>query len=141
MRKTIEDIPNVIPLAATEPSFAKLMAASRFVVIPMISTGLKGGGEANYCNAMWHGKALIAMDDISAEDYVIEGETGYIVPPGDVKQLRKRILELWGDKEKCREMGKKGREIANKYYTHDLVMRRVLRLAYLVGEEALANRR
>lgn len=140
LRKTIEDIPNVIPLAATEPSFAKLMAASRFVVIPMISTGLKGGGEANFCNAMWHGKPIIAVDDISAEDYIVDGENGYIVPPGDVDLLRKRILELWIDNEKCRKMGEYGREIVKKYYTHELCMRRLLRLACVVGEDALVNR-
>jgi len=135
VKATIEDIPNVIPLAATEPSFAKLMASSKFVVIPMRSTGLKGAGEANFCNAMWHGKPLIAMDDISAEDYVVEGETGYVTSPGNVEQLRKKILELWNDNEKCAYMGNNNRKLVNKYYTHDLCMRRIIRLACLLIQE------
>ena len=139
VRSAIGDLPNVIPLGASEPSFAKLMAGSRFVVMPLFSTGVKGGGEANFCNAMWHGKALIAVDDISAMDYIIEGETGYTVPTGDIDLLRKRILELWADKDKCRKMGEKGRELVVKYYTHDLYMRRLIRLAYLLGEEAFAD--
>jgi glycosyltransferase involved in cell wall biosynthesis len=134
---SIENIPNVIPLAATEPSYAKLMAASRFVVIPMASTGLKGGGEANFCNAMWHGKPIIAMDDVSASDYIVDGETGFIVPPGDTILLRQRILELWQDKEKCHSMGVNGRKRVEQYFTHNLCINRLIRLAYLVGEDAL----
>lgn len=134
VRSSIEDLPNVIPLAATEPSYAKLMAASRLVVIPMASTGLKGGGEANFCNAMWHGKPIIAMDDVSAVDYIIDGETGYIVPPNDAVLLRQRILELWHDKEKCQRMGIKGKKRVEQYFTHDLCINRLIRLAYLVGK-------
>ena len=139
MKITIEDLPNVIPLAATEPSYAKLMALSQFVVIPMVSTGLKGGGEANFCNAMWHGKPVVAMDDVSAVDYIVEGETGYIVPPGDVALLRKRMLELWRDKAKCKVMGAKGRERVKQDFTHDLCINRLIRLAYFVGEDTFAN--
>lgn len=138
--RTIGDVPNIIPLAASEPSYAKLMAASRFVVIPMVCTGLKGGGESNYCNAMWHGKPVIAMDDVSAEDYFTDGETGYIIPPGDADLMRKCILELWNDSEKCREMGERGRELATKYYTQVGGIRRLVRLACLVGKEAIEQK-
>jgi glycosyltransferase involved in cell wall biosynthesis len=139
--KTIGDEPNIIPLSAQEPSYAKLMAASRFVVIPMASTGLKGGGEANFCNAMWHGKPIIAMDDVSAEDYIEDGKTGYIVPPGDVDLLRKRILDLWYDHTKCEQMGNRGRELATKYYTQVGGIRRLVKLACLVGKEAIQRER
>lgn len=138
--RTIGDVPNIIPLAASEPSYAKLMASSRFVVIPMASTGLKGGGEANFCNAMWHGKPIVAMDDVSADDYIQQGENGYVVPPGNADLLKKRILELWNDQEKCREMGERGRELATKYYTQVGGIRRLVRLACLVGKEAIEQK-
>ncbi|HTY60833.1 MAG TPA: glycosyltransferase family 4 protein [Acidobacteriota bacterium] len=134
--KTIEDLPNVIPLAASEPSYSKLMALCRLVVIPMISTGLKGGGEANFCNGMWHGKPVIAMDDVSAHDYIIDGETGYIVPPGDIALLRERILELWNHPEKARTMGEKGRLRAQQFFTQAAGIRRLVRLACILGQEA-----
>jgi len=140
---SIEDLPNVIPLAASEPSYSKLMASCRFVIVPMTSTGLKGGGETSFCNGMWHGKPVIAMDDISAEDYIIEGETGYIVSPGDGTALRNRILELWDHPEKANEMGEKGRQRAQRFFTQLEGIRRLVRLACLLGQEkaALGERR
>jgi glycosyltransferase involved in cell wall biosynthesis len=138
--KTIGDEPNIIPLAASEPSYSKLMASSRFVVVPMVSTGLKGGGETNYCNAMWHSKAVIAMDEMSADDYIIEGKSGYIVPHRDVVQLKKRILELWNDKEKSEKMGAIGKTMADKCFTQVLGIRRLVRLACLLGKERIIDR-
>lgn len=137
---SIDDLPNVIKLSATEPAFSKLMAASRFVVIPMISTGLKGGGEANFCNAMWHKKAVIAVDNMSADDYIVEGETGYVVPPGHVKLLREKILYLWENKEKAVNMGVKGHELVYKKFTQVQGIRRLVKLACLLGLEVQLHR-
>ncbi len=132
IRKQIGLLPNVIVLGAPEPAFAQLQAASRFVVLPMIYTGLKGGGEANFCNGMWHGKPVIAADSIAAKDYIIDGETGYVVPSGDSQSLRRRILELWNDYEKCACMGRSARSHAEANFTHVQFIRRLLRLATLV---------
>ena len=129
VRKTIETLPNVIVVGAPEPAFAQLQAASRFVVIPMIYSGLKGGGEANFCNAMWHKKPVIAVDEMSAEDYLIEGKTGYIIPVGNSNMLRKRILELWNNSVKSQNMGEMGRASVEKEFTHFLALQRLLRLS------------
>lgn len=133
VRKQIEKLPNIIALAAWEPAFAQLQAGARFTVVPMVGTGLRGAGEANICNAMWHGKPVIAVDCMTAEDYVVEGVTGYIVPPGDTALLRRRILELWNDPDKCREMGRKAKAHADAHFTHEAFIRRLLRLAGLCG--------
>ena len=135
MRSAIEKLPNVVALAAWEPAFAQLQAGARFTVVPMIDTGLKGGGEANMCNGMWHGKPVIAVDRMAAEEYIVEGETGYIVPPGDVAQLRRRILELWNDPDKCRDMGRKAKAHADAQFTHEAFIRRLLRLATLCAND------
>jgi glycosyltransferase involved in cell wall biosynthesis len=133
VRKTIEQLPNVMVVGAPEPAFGMLQAASRLVVIPMIYSGLKGGGEANFCNAMWHGKPIVAADSIAASDYVVEGETGFVTESGDSHALRERILQLWKDPGLCQEMGRKGRQHVEKYFTHRLFIRRLLRLALICG--------
>ncbi len=135
VRKTIDPLPHVIVLGAPEPAFGQLQAASRFVVVPMICSGLKGGGEANFCNGMWHRKPVIGVCSIAAEDYILDGETGYVVPSGDSKLLRERILELWNDPKKCEAMGEKGHEHVVRYFTHEKFIRRLLRLALLLGKE------
>lgn len=133
VRDSIERLPNVIALAAWEPAFGQLQAGCRFAVIPMTSTGIKGGGEANFCNVMWHGRPVIAADDIAAYEYVEEGVTGYVVPSGDAKTLRNRMLDLWNDPQKTREMGQRGRRRVERLFTHNLFIKRLLRLALLLG--------
>ena len=133
VKSGIERIPNVIVLSASEPAFAQLQAASRFVVLPMTHTGLKGGGEANFCNAMWHGKPIIAADSIAASEYILEGVTGHIVPSGDARLLRQRILELWDDAEKAETMGQAAMRHVEDHFTHVAFIRRLLRLALILG--------
>ena len=135
VRKQIELLPNIILLGAPEPAFAQLQSTCTLAVIPMIDSGLKGGGEANFCNAMWHGKPVIACCNMAAEDYIIEGETGFVVPTGDSELLRQRILELWNDPERAEQMGRNGHRHVAENFTHDLVIRRLLRLALLLGAE------
>ncbi len=135
VRNQIERLPNVIVLGAPEPAFAQLQAASSFVVIPMVHTGLKGGGEANFCNAMWHGKPIIAADSIAASDYILDGQTGYIVASGDAEALRMRILELWNDPDQRRRLGEAARRHVIQNFTHDKFIRRLLRLALVFADE------
>jgi glycosyltransferase involved in cell wall biosynthesis len=135
VRKELKHLPNVMVLGAPEPAYAQLTAASRFVVVPMIYSGVKGGAEAFFCDGMWHSKAVVASCSIAAEDYIDDGETGYVVQAGDSEGLRKRIVELWNDPEKCKEMGRKGRKRCEKYFTHESFIRRCLRLALVVFDE------
>ena len=134
VRKQIELLPNIILLGAPEPAFAQLQSICTLAVIPMIDSGLKGGGEANFCNVMWHSRPVIACCNMAAEDYIIEGETGFIVPSGDSELLRKRILELWNDPQRCEQMGRNGHRHVAEYFTHDIFVRRLLRLAALLGD-------
>jgi len=132
VKKNINNINNIIVVSAHEPSFAKLQAASRFVVIPMEYTGLKGGGEANFCNAMWHKKAIIAADSISAKDYIIDNYCGFVVPSGDSRRLKDKIIELWNDPEKCSIMGVNAKDHVEKYFTHEMFVERIIKLAIIV---------
>lgn len=135
VRKAIEPLPNIMVVGAPEPAFGQLQAASSFVVIPMTYSGLKGGGEANFCNAMWHKKPVIGVDSIAAEDYIIEGETGYVVQSGDFNALRERIMTLWNNQTLCDEMGQKGCKHVTMNFTHVKFIRRLLRLAMLYGND------
>lgn len=132
VRRSIEPLPNVVVLSAWEPGFAQLQAGCRFGVIPMISTGIKGGGEANFCNLMWHGKPVIAADNVAAYEYIEDGKTGYVVPSGDSDALRRRMLELWSDEDKVREMGERGHQRVRRFFMHQQFVDRLLRLASLI---------
>jgi glycosyltransferase involved in cell wall biosynthesis len=128
------DIPeNVILLAAREPAFARLMAGSRFVVIPLMVQLMRGAGEGGTCDAMWHGRPVICVDNISAFEYVEEGVTGYVTLPGDVASLRKCIIELWNQPDKATQMGLAAHQSIETDNMKEHCMRRLRALGALVA--------
>jgi glycosyltransferase involved in cell wall biosynthesis len=135
--RTIEgiDVPeNVIVLAAREPSFARLMAASRVVVFPIDKRAVRGGAAANILNAMWHYKPVIAAEDPQAREYIDEGRTGYCVPAGDVLLLRERLIQTWNASPKhLFEMGHAAHESVAANFTHEIFIRRICRLAAIIA--------
>jgi glycosyltransferase involved in cell wall biosynthesis len=53
----------------------------------------------------------------SIPELVVEGQGGYIVPVGDVEQLKRRIVDLALDSEKRRQMGRFNRKQVEEKYT------------------------
>jgi glycosyltransferase involved in cell wall biosynthesis len=62
--------------------------------------------------AMAHGRPVVAGDVGGLRDLVVDGETGLLVPPGDVGALRDALERLLGDRELRRRLGAAGRERA-----------------------------
>lgn len=129
-----EDIPdNVVVLTAMEPAYARLMAGSRFVVLPVEKERVRSVANAGICNAMWHGKPVISADHLSLAEYTVEGETGYVVPAGDVQALRNRIVHLWSSPELTEQMGRAAQAFARERFTHQQFHRRISRLAAVLA--------
>src|SRR5205085_3594277 len=84
---------NVIVVAAREPSFRRLMAGARMVVLCIKPGLLRGAGEATFLNAMWHGRPVVVADDGSASEYLDDGVNGFVLAAGDVDGLRRRIVQ------------------------------------------------
>jgi hypothetical protein len=123
---------NVLLVQAREPHFRRLMAGSRLVVVSLKPGLLRGAGEATFLNALWHGKPVIAADDVSAGDYIEEGSTGFVVPAGDAVALRARVVELWADPRLCREISRAGRQLVESGYTDDHWRQRIYKLALVL---------
>ncbi|MBE7548644.1 MAG: glycosyltransferase family 4 protein [Planctomycetia bacterium] len=67
--------------------------------------------------AMAMEKAIVATRTGGSLETIIDSETGYIVPVGDVLCLSKRILELTEDKELRNYFGKNSRKRVMQYFT------------------------
>lgn len=76
--------------------------------------------------SMANGVPVICTDVGSMPEIVIDGVTGFIVPPNDPKALRERISYLYQHPEQARRMGRAGREQVEKMYTWDAVAGRCL---------------
>jgi glycosyltransferase involved in cell wall biosynthesis len=117
--------PNVTIQPADPDEFGELMAAARFVVLPLRMDNLRTTGQQSYLNAMALGKAVIVGDDKDAPYYIENNKTGLLTPGGDVAALRQAILYLLDNPEVVRAMGTAARQAAlplNQEYTYSRVL-------------------
>lgn len=67
--------------------------------------------------AMAEKKPVIAFDIRSSAEIVDNGNTGYLVPRGDIEALAERVMELAGDEELRRSQGLKGYQRVQDMFT------------------------
>jgi glycosyltransferase involved in cell wall biosynthesis len=65
------------------------------------------------------GRAVIASDTAGMREIVQHGETGLLVPTGDVQALRQAIERLWTLPDLAKEMGLAARQFVETYYNQD----------------------
>jgi len=66
--------------------------------------------------AMASSKPVVAAGAGALFELVRDGETGFLVPPGDAKALAGKVTELLADKHRRVEMGRAGRELVEKEF-------------------------
>jgi glycosyltransferase involved in cell wall biosynthesis len=76
--------------------------------------------------AMSCGAAVICSRVGALEEVVVDGESGYIVPPGDPAALRDRLRRLLGDPEHAARLGQAARRRIEERFTWEAVARRCL---------------
>jgi glycosyltransferase involved in cell wall biosynthesis len=85
------------------------------------------GGVANvYLEAMACACPVVASTAGGAPEAVIDGETGLLVPPGDVGAAAGALDRLLGDPGLRRRLGRAGRARVEGYFAMDKYIRRVL---------------
>lgn len=67
--------------------------------------------------AMAASKPVVATDTGSVRDIIVDGETGIIVPTGDVEQIAEKILFLLRNKKIATKMGQFAYERAKQHFT------------------------
>lgn len=70
---------------------------------------------------------------------VVEGETGFVVPPNDSEALSDRLYRLLDDPARARAMGKAARQHVLENWTWDLVARRCLKAYAAAGAKVGAG--
>lgn len=77
--------------------------------------------------AMASGTPVVASRVGGLPEVVLDGETGFLVPPGDAAALRDRLSRLLGDRTLAETMGRAGRELVLERFTWKAVAERCLR--------------
>ena len=81
-------------LPSHEEGFSNVILESMAASLPVIATDVGGNREA-----------------------VLDGITGWVVPPEDPKALAAKIIDLLKDPDRAEEWGKRGRERVNQMFT------------------------
>ncbi len=76
--------------------------------------------------AMAHGCPVVAFDVGGISDWLIDGQSGFLVPVGNVKELAYRIEQLLGNPELANEMGRKGSELVREKFSPENHLRGLL---------------
>jgi len=82
--------------------------------------------------AMMRGTAVVASAADGLMEVVEDGQTGVLVPPGDVNGLAEALLALLRDRELAERMGKTGREVALEHFREETYIDRLIQLYRLL---------
>jgi glycosyltransferase involved in cell wall biosynthesis len=112
------DLESVVHLAGERNDVPELLAASDVFVLSSRSEGL----PLSILEAMAAGLPVVATNVGGVPELVVEGETGFLVPPGDPQALAGALERLLGDSTLRRRLGAAGRLRAERSF--DLVSTR-----------------
>lgn len=90
------------------PGFDALLLPSRHEGFPLAVV-----------EGMLAGLPVVATDVGSVREAVLDDETGYLVPPGDVEAMAERLRPLLGNPDLAGRLGARGRGRALKLFTAD----------------------
>jgi len=76
--------------------------------------------------AMAHGLPCVVSDGGGLSEFVVEGQTGFVVPAGDPAALARRLITLLESEALRQEMGRNGRDRVCREFTWDAVVARML---------------
>lgn len=84
-------------------------AQSSFVVVPLYDAP-HSAGATTVLEAMAMGRAVIVSRSSGILDYVIDGQTGILVSPGNVEEMREVIAHLLSHPEEAQRLGQNARQ-------------------------------
>lgn len=134
-------IPDWIHLKDRVP-IDELVAAyrrARFVVVPVQDTTQFSAGITAALEAQASGRAVIATRTQGMPDYVIDGVTGLLVAPGDVKGLREAISTLWNNPQLAQQMGLAGRRHVEMNFNPEVEDERLRNIVIDIWEASLSE--
>lgn len=78
--------------------------------------------------AMAAGVPVIATKLGAVPEIIMNGVTGYLVPPGDAHTLSEKLLWLYYHREEIPRITEKARNLVENQYRHDAMIRRFIKL-------------
>lgn len=117
---TVENwrVKSKVDILGHRSDIAHLFSQAHIVVLPSYREGFpKVLIEAAAC-----GRAVVTTDVPGCRDAIIPNVTGLLVPPRHAQALADAIEQLLLDPERCAQMGKAGRKLAEEHYSIEQVV-------------------
>jgi L-malate glycosyltransferase len=92
---------------------AELLSVSDVCVLSSKAEGFSN----SILEYMAAGRPVVATNVGGASEVIVEGETGYLVSPGDDAATAERIISLLRDSDKARKMGNAGRHLVETNFS------------------------
>jgi hypothetical protein len=110
--------------------FIDLLRGAAIVVVGLEPGIERSAGQQTYLNAMALGKAAVVTDSPGVRDYVEDGRTGLIVPPGDARALAQALRWLLdpANGAEVAALRDRARDVARTTFTPERYAASVLRV-------------
>lgn len=115
----------------------ELLSLIDVFVLPSLSEGL----SLALLEAMAAGKVVVATNVGGNPELVVEGETGFLVPPRDAEALASRLLMLLSNRDQARKLGSNGRRRVLDQFTLNTMVQRYEQLYATCLRQPGARRR
>ncbi|MFN3191872.1 MAG: glycosyltransferase family 4 protein [Aureliella sp.] len=91
----------------------------------LVHTSLREGLARTLPQALISGKPVISYDVDGAREVVLDGQTGFLLPPKSVGELAEAILKLVQDSDLRTQMGQEGARRFTEQFRHQFMTRRI----------------
>jgi glycosyltransferase involved in cell wall biosynthesis len=83
------------------------------------------GTPFSLLEAMAWSKPVIATKVNGCSEMIIDGITGFLVPPGDINAWSSRVIELLNKPELAKGFGQLGNERVNRFFSKDIMVNQI----------------
>lgn len=84
----------------------------------MVNASLADGAPLAMMEALGVGIPVVSFEfNYGPKDLVLDGQTGYLVQPGDTLQMAERVVALFTDDQLCRQLGQGAIKLAETTWT------------------------
>jgi glycosyltransferase involved in cell wall biosynthesis len=91
----------------------------------LVHTSYREGLARALPQALIAGRPVVSYDIDGAREVIIDGETGYLVAPGDSERLSRRLIQLVSDQASRERMGATGRNRFTDRFRHQTMTREI----------------
>ncbi|QQE66172.1 glycosyltransferase [Leptolyngbya sp. BL0902] len=107
-----------LPFGISRDDCLRLAQQARLSVLPLLpKKDVTAAGQVTIIDAMMMGRPLILTNLYGADDYVIHGETGWLVKPNCVDSMTEAIDTLWHDHDLRRRISHNARAYALEHFS------------------------